>query len=168
MISGIISADDHLAAQRLHTRHQLRRVLSVMAAMLLVGLVLLFLLGTETRVFGVLLIAAVGGGLIGLGVTRAWILPRKVRRLHAQQATLRHVVTYAWDETDIQVSWSGGQSRRPWSDFVRFRENAQVLLLYHNDMLFEVVPVAWFADAAQRDEFRRLASRVGTAAPVAV
>lgn len=164
MISGIIGVADYLAAQRLHTRHQLRRALAVLAAALLVGLVLVLSLPSEATVFGALLVGAGGGGLIGLGVTRAWILPRKVRRLHAQQATLRHVVTYAWDETEIEVSWAGGRARHPWTDYVRCRENAQLLLLYHNDMLFEVVPTAWFADDAQREAFRRLATRVGTAA----
>ncbi len=168
MISGIISPHDHLAAQRLHTRHQLRRALAILAATLLVGLSLVLWLPPDLRVFGALLMGAAGGGLIGLGVTRAWILPRKVRRLHAQQAALRHVVTYAWDEAGIDVAWSGGQARRPWTDFVRCRENAQVLLLYHNDMLFEVVPTSWFVDATQREAFRRLASQVGTGAARAV
>ncbi|MDL5365288.1 YcxB family protein [Xanthomonas sp. NCPPB 2654] len=168
MISGIISVDDYLAAQRLHTRHQLRRALAVLVVALLVGLVLVLSLPSAATVFGALLIGAAGGGLIGLGVTRAWILPRKVRRLHAQQATLRHVVTYAWNEAEIEVSWSGGQARHPWADYVRCRENAQVLLLYHNDMLFELVPTSWFADAAQHEAFRRLASRVGASAARAV
>lgn len=164
MISGIISVDDYLAAQRLHTRHQLRRALLVLTVALLVGLVLVLSLPSKATVFGAMLIGGGGGGLIGLGITRAWILPRKVRRLHAQQATLRHVITYAWDETEIEVSWAGGRSRHPWTDYVRCRENAQLLLLYHNDLLFELVPMSWFADDAQREAFRRLATRVGTAA----
>ena len=163
MISGIISLDDYLAAQRLHQRRPLRRALTLAAMLLLVG-VPLFVFGTRDSVsaIGGVLIGIGGGGMIGLALLYGWKVPRKLRRLHAQQAALRHAVTYAWDETGLEIAWSGGQARRPWSDFIRYRESPQVLLLYHNDMLFDVVPTAWFADAAQREAFRRLAARVGT------
>lgn len=169
MISGIIRLDDYLAAQRLHQRRPLRRALALMAVLLLVGMPLAaFGSGDGVPLIGFVLIGAGGGGLIGLALQYGWILPRKLRRLHAQQAALRHAITYAWDENGLEVTWSGGQARRPWADFIRYRENPQVLLLYHNDMLFDVVPTSWFADAAQREAFRRLASRVGTDAARAV
>ncbi len=163
MISGIISLEDYLAAQRLHQRRPLRRALTLAALLLLVGLPL-FVFGTRDSVslIGGLLVGIGGGGLIGLASLYRWKVPRKLRRLHAQQAVLRHVITYAWDETGLEISWSGGQARRPWTDFIRYRENQQVLLLYHNDMLFDMVPTSWFVDAAQREAFRRLAARVGT------
>ncbi|NYF20420.1 hypothetical protein HDC36_001881 [Xanthomonas sp. JAI131] len=169
MISGVISLDDYLAAQRLHQRRPLRRALVLSATLLLVG-VPLVIVGTSDAVciVGGLLGGIGGGGLIGLALLYGWKLPRKLRRLHAQQAALRHAITYAWDENGLEVTWSGGHARRPWADFIRYRENPQVLLLYHNDMLFDMVPTSWFVDAAQREAFRKLASRVGTGAPRAV
>lgn len=163
MISGIISLDDYLAAQRLHQRHRLRRALTLAALLLLVGLPL-FVVGSHDSVsiIGGLLIGIGGGGLIGMALLLGWKVPRKVRRLHAQQAVLRHVLTYAWDENGVEISWSGGQARRLWTDFIRCRESPQMLLLYHNDMLFDLVPTTWFVDAAQREAFRCLAARVGT------
>ncbi|MCC4597917.1 YcxB family protein [Xanthomonas campestris pv. phormiicola] len=169
MISGIISVDDYLAAQRLHQRRPLRRALVLTATLLLAG-VPLVIVGTSDAVcvVGGMLGGIGGGGLIGLALLYGWKLPRKLRRLHAQQAALRHAITYAWDETGLEVRWSGGQARRPWTDFIRYRESPQVLLLYHNDMLFDMVPTSWFADAAQREAFRRLAARVGSDAARAV
>ncbi|MFC6842221.1 YcxB family protein [Xanthomonas theicola] len=160
MISGIISLDDYLAAQHLHQRRPLRRALTLMAALLLVGMSLAaFGSGDTVPLIGFVLS---GGCLIGLALLYGWKLPRKLRRLHAQQAALRHAITYAWDDNGLEVTWSGGQARRPWTDFIRYRESPQVLLLYHNDMLFDMVPTPWFADAAQRETFRRLAARVGS------
>jgi len=163
MISGIISPEDYLAAQLLHQRLRLRRALTLTAMLLLVGGPL-FVFGTHDSVSMIcgLLIGIGGGGMIGVALLYGWKVPRKVRRLHAQQAALRHIVTYAWDENCLEVSWSGGQARRPWTDFIRYRENRQMLLLYYNDMLFDMVPTSWFVDAAQRETFRRLASRVGS------
>jgi len=51
------------------------------------------------------------------------------------------------------------QAKRRWSDYTKLRENEEVLLLYHSDVMFEVFPKAWFNGQAQMDEFRRLASR---------
>lgn len=169
MISGIISLDDYLAAQRLHQGRLFRRALTLMAVLLLVGMPLLVGGSSDSiSLIGGLLVGMGGSGLIGFPLLYKWKIPRKVRRLHAQQAALRHAITYAWDENGLEVTWSGGQARRPWTDFIRYRESSQVLLLYHNDMLFDMVPTSWFVDAAQREAFRRLASQVGTGAARAV
>ncbi|QNH11703.1 YcxB family protein [Xanthomonas sp. SI] len=170
MISGIISVDDYLAAQRLHHGRLFRRALTLMAVLLLVGMPLL-LFGSPDSIrslIGGLLVGMGGGGLIGFPLLYKWKIPRKVRRLHAQQATLRHSITYAWDEDGLEVSWSGGRARRSWTDFIRYRESPRVLLLYHNDMLFDMVPTSWFVDDAQREAFQRLASRVRNGAARAV
>lgn len=44
---------------------------------------------------------------------------------------------------------------------MRIRENDRVLLLYHNDRLFELFCPHWFDDRAQFEAFRQLALRVG-------
>ncbi|KTF39303.1 hypothetical protein [Xanthomonas translucens] len=46
--------------------------MAILAAALLVGLLLVLWLPPDLRVFGASLTCAAGGGLIGLGVTRAW------------------------------------------------------------------------------------------------
>ncbi|MCI2263466.1 YcxB family protein [Xanthomonas indica] len=164
MISGSITVEDYLAAQRLHQRCALRRVLLAMAALLLGGLMLFAFArhGSGMAMLGIVLAGAGGGGLIGQTIQSAWTMPRKVRRLYAQQAALRHRLTYRWDEAGLEVTWADGHVRRSWRDYVRYRESSQVLMLYQNDILFDLVPTAWFADAAQRDAFRQLvAAQVG-------
>ncbi|MBB5883575.1 YcxB family protein [Xanthomonas sp. LMG 8992] len=164
MISGSITVQDYLAAQRLHQRRGHRRVLLVMAALLLGLAVFAFARhGSGMAIIGVMLAVAGGGGLIGQTIQSAWTMPRKVRRLHAQQAALRHRLTYRWDAAGLEITWADGRVQRSWRDDVRYRENAQVLMLYQNDVLFDLVPTSWFADAAQRDAFRQLAAaQVGT------
>ncbi|MCC4590907.1 YcxB family protein [Xanthomonas campestris pv. cannae] len=165
MISGTITLEDYLIAQRLHQRRAVRRVLLAMAALLLSGLTLFAFArhGSGLDMLGVVFAAAGGGGLIGQTIQSTWTMPRKVRRLYAQQAALRHRLTCRWDEAGLEVTWADGHVRRSWRDYVRYRENPQVLMLYQNDILFDLVPTSWFADAAQRDAFRQLvAAQVGT------
>ncbi|PKV14045.1 YcxB family protein [Xanthomonas prunicola] len=160
MITATISLEDHLAAQRLHARHSSNRLIVFLAVLLLIGAGLLKLSGAR-EIIGPVLIGGGGGGLIGLALLHVWGLPRRIKRLHAQQASLRHPYTYAWDENGLEVTWADGHFRRPWSDYIRVRENDRVLLLYHNDRLFELFCPHWFADKAQYEAFRQLALRVG-------
>ncbi|APP85749.1 YcxB family protein [Xanthomonas hortorum pv. vitians] len=155
MISATISLEDHLAAQRLHARHTAKLLIVVLVVLLLIGAGLLQLIGAG-EIIGPMLIGAGGGGLIGLALLHVWGLPRKIKRLHAQQAALRHTYTFAWDETGLEITWADGRLRRPWSDYIRYRENEHVLL-YHNDRLFELFAPHWFADKAHYEAFRRVA-----------
>ncbi|WP_042816358.1 YcxB family protein [Xanthomonas citri] len=160
MITATISLEDHLAAQRLRARHWSKRVIVFLAVLLLVGVVVLQL-SDASEIIGPVLIGSGGGGLIGLALLHVWGLPRRIKRLHAQQASLRHTYTYAWDENGLEITWADGHLRRPWSDYMRIRENERVLLLYHNDRLVELFCPHWFADRAQYEAFRQLAVQVG-------
>ncbi|AOS26687.1 YcxB family protein [Xanthomonas oryzae pv. oryzae] len=128
--------------------------------LLLVGVVLRQLTDAG-QIIGQVLIGSGGGGLIGLALLHVWGPPRRIKRLHAQQAALRHTGTYAWDEKGLDVTWADGHFRRPWSDDIRVHENERVLLLHHNDRLFELFCPHWFGDKAQYEAFRQLALRVG-------
>lgn len=122
MITATISLEDHLAAQRLRARHWSKRVIVFLAVLLLVGVVVLQL-SDASEIIGPVLIGSGGGGLIGLALLHVWGLPRRIKRLHAQQASLRHTYTYAWDENGLEITWADGHLRRPWSDYMRIREN---------------------------------------------
>lgn len=115
MISGSVTVQDYLAAQRLHQRRGHRRVLLVMAALLLLGLAVFAFArhGSGMAIIGVMLAAAGGGGLIGQTIQSAWTMPRKVRRLHAQQAALRHRLTYRWDAAGLEITWATGACNAP-------------------------------------------------------
>ncbi|MFC0155119.1 YcxB family protein [Xanthomonas dyei] len=156
MISVTISLEDHLAAQRLHARQTAKLLIVFLVVLLLIGAGLLQLIGAS-EIIGPVLIGAGGGGLIGLVLLHVWGLPRKIKRLHAQQASLRYAYTFAWDETGLEITWADGRLRRPWSDYIRYRENERVLLLYHNDRLFELFAPHWFADQAHYEAFRQVA-----------
>ena len=75
----------------------------------------------------------------------------------SQHAALRSPLDYWWDAETISARNAMGQSRRPWSSYVRSREEEHAFLLYQTDHLFEMVPKAWFTSAEQLEQFRGFA-----------
>ena len=154
MITGTITPDDYLIAQRLHRRKaaKLRYLAGVLAILLGLGAWLL----SEGTIASVLIGVGIGV-LIGEIITRRWLLPHRVRKLHHQQREFAHPVTYSWNSDVIEASSASGHSRRAWTVYHKMRENEDVVLLYHSDNLFEMIPKRWFRDASALDQFVALA-----------
>jgi len=159
MITAAISSKDYLAALRLHRQRAVTRQLLVLGVLAATGVIAI---AVGYKLIGLILIGAGVGGLIGELVQSKLILPRRAEKIYNQQASLRATYTYSWDNDGLSVSSETGQARRPWSDYIKFLENDRLLLLYHSDIMFEIFPKSWFSRQEQADEFRTLASRVGT------
>lgn len=160
MITGIISIDDFLNAQRLHRANALRGFYRFFRIAILIAIPVCFYL---VKALGLTLALLSIGVAIGGQITSKLILPWKVRRLHRQQKDLAFPFTYTWNAEFLEGQGVSGQSKRAWTNYHKFREDRHVFLLYHSDNLFEVFPKRWFSDNEQIDEFRRLASQAGQA-----
>jgi len=158
MISGQLTEEDFLAAQRLYRQRCARRAISILLLVAAAGVVLLLATGQRVGI-GLLCIAV--GGLLGETIQSRLLLPRQSRRLFRQCVAYRQPFQYSWDEDCLSVICESGHARRRWSDYVRYRENDRVFLLYHADNLFEMLPKAWFSGAGQMAELRRLAAKAG-------
>ena len=159
MISGTISLEEHLAAIRLHRRTSTRWTGVFVGVVFVVGLAMW--VAGETKL-GYIVLGGSAGGMIGALFVMQVYWPWHVRRVHRQHKVLSFPITYLWDESHLETRNARGQSRAPWTDLLKVRENERLFLLYVTDHLFEVVPKHWFQSKAQIDEFRRAASRVGT------
>jgi hypothetical protein len=156
MISGTLTQEHHLHALRLHRRKTVKVLVGVLLACAVIGVVAL---ATDHLFSGLILVCGGVGGAISAFAQSRLTLPRQVAKIHRQQASLHAHYTYSWDEEWLSVASEHVQAKRRWSDYAKVRENEEVLLLYHSDVMFEVLPKAWFNGQAQMDEFRRLASR---------
>jgi hypothetical protein len=159
MISGAISSQHYLAALRLHRQRAVKRQLLVLVAFAAAGVIVVT---AGYRLFGLILVGAGVGGLIGEFIQSRFVLPRKAEKIYNQQAALRASYTYSWDKDGVSVSSETVQAKRPWSDYIKTLENDHFLLLYHSDIMFEIFPKSWFASREQADAFHALASRSGT------
>lgn len=68
------------------------------------------------------------------------VVPWNARRHFQQSAALQDEVTVTWDNDGIRLSGVRGLTDFSWSDFHRWSENEKLLLLYHSDALFNVIP----------------------------
>lgn len=80
---------------------------------------------------------------IALGVWafyRFYLLPRQLERVFEQQKDLSAPFTV--DLTDTGFEWRNefGSSRIPWGDFVKWKENQEMVLLYRSDYTYYMLP----------------------------
>ena len=93
------------------------------------------------------LIVATGAGLymallllVILGLTFL-LLPRRARKLFAQQRSIHRRFEYRWSEDGLESSSDLGSVTRAWSDFHGWRRAPSTFLLYHNAQMFEFLPI---------------------------
>jgi hypothetical protein len=157
MITATLSVDDYISAHRLDKSRVRTIVYLVALAVLIVG-VALAIAGVK---WAVIVICTGGGGLLGQWWDDRVGLPNKVRKLYGQFKGISDPLTFSWDAETIEGRGADGHGRRKWRDYVRFKENDDVFLLYLTDTLWHVFPKRWFIDAGQLEEFRTYASRAG-------
>lgn len=148
------TAGDYVAVQRAMFVAQLRSRRFVRWAALLLGIALLaifaLMLAMGERPLGALLTAlggmagGVGGLAACLGINRL-LLPRRARRLFAQQRTLHHEHRTVFDASGFRQTSVRADIALPWGELLHWHLGREVLLLYGNDLLAYFLPVRAFA-----------------------
>jgi len=112
---------------------------------------LVAVVGAALLVVLLALVAAGGGvvsGLAGLaaciGINRL-LLPRRARRLFAQQRTLHHEHRTTLDATGFRQRSVRADIALPWNELVYWHTGRDALLLYSNDLLAYFIPLHAFA-----------------------
>lgn len=156
------AADDYVAALKLHALWSRRRLLVFVS----VGVVAAVLLFTSAPTWPSIIAGGVLGGVIG-GLScyaLGWLfyLPWKARRMFRQQKSLQEVYEVDWNDEGLSVRGQRVQGVTPWRDYLKKKENAQLVLLYHSDVLFQMLPRRQFT-AEQWQSLRSHLDRVGRA-----
>ena len=132
----------------LHTRWTRKRVVLLLLCML-AGLLLVLVHHEWSRLAGYTLVCGAVGGLIGYDAIRRLWLPRSARRLFSQQKNLQRPIGFTWDRQGLGWISENGSGRIPWDDFIKWRQNERVVLLYHSDLLFQMLPKRAFTEEGQ-------------------
>ena len=156
-IQGKLSPDDYLQSVLIN----LKPLISIFS---LIGLILtisfLFMLITNWE-SGIFLIIYVLPMLIPPAFFLAWrylFLPRRIERILNQQKDLAAPFTMEFFEESFSYSNEYSQSKRPWADFIKWKENDQVLSIYHSDVVMTVIPKRLFSDQEHIDTIRNYLS----------
>lgn len=70
------------------------------------------------------------------------VVPWNARRHFRQSTALQDEITVTWDNDRIRLSGARGVTDFSWSDFHRWSEDEALLLLYHSDAVFNMIPKA--------------------------
>ena len=116
----------------------------------LVGLVTIFV---ENQRWGIIILCAGIGALVGESLQTYIFLPRKVKKLYAQYKGIALPITLQWDAMRLIGQSETGRGERQWKDYAKVKENDLVFLLYITDYLFEVIPKGWFSEPQMLQEF---------------
>jgi hypothetical protein len=150
-ITGTYSLDDLSAGAWLHFRRKL--------VVLLLGLALFAYMAFNLRSEGPDWAFWVPVCLVvwSLAVV-AIAIPYRYRREFAQRKDLRHPFTFEPDTSGLRVTSAALSGTKPWSDYLKWKEDRSVFLLYMSDRTFTIMPKRFFASPQDEQAFRELVS----------
>ena len=105
-----------------------------------------------------------------IGSVTAWLLwyfgyyliylRLRCKKIYRQQKNLSLPVEYLWDHEGIHVSNENSSGRMLWSDFVKYRENKYLFLLYQSDVMFNMLPKSAFLNEGQLNDFKECIKKI--------
>jgi hypothetical protein len=145
--SGMLSPDDFRDAFRVHYR---RRWFSYLVlypfCFCLLGflLVLLFKIPIGNHPLKLLLLGvfAFGGGTMGY-YGCFLLIRRKIIKAFERQPSLRGQQSWSFDESGVSYHSEKVTAQFSWTDYVRWKEDEAVFVIYPSDLIFHVVPKRW-------------------------
>jgi hypothetical protein len=97
--------------------------------------------------------------LVTLGVQILVMQPRQMARIYQQQKDLSTPLEIEISDEAYAVAHQYGTSRIPWQDFVKWKEDSQMILLYRSDLMMSYLPKRFLAGEDQvqyvRDQLLR-------------
>ena len=166
-----LQVSDVVAAQALHVRPSRLQQLWYVALLTLLGVLLGFVFARSAGGVSYLVMLAAAGTAVGVGIVvimalliavRLLYLPWMARRMYRQQKLLRDPADLEWDDRGITFRSAAAHSTIAWEDYVKWKENDRLLLVYLADRLFQIIPKRVFASSADEQDFRRHLPRIGT------
>jgi hypothetical protein len=151
-VKGQLQWTDYLSSQLLHmqpsrlVRILLYGVLAVVGCYFIGGLYL-FATGQSKFPLSAFLLIFVFVELFLL--YRYVMLPNQVKKIFFRKKELGMPFELEFTDTGLVASYESGTSTRPWGNFIRWKENKDLLMLYHSDVKYSIIPKRFFIDPQQ-------------------
>ncbi len=156
---GIFEPNDCVRAQYLHCRPRpLYKVLGVVVLALAFWAAWLMLTSDDFGIFEVAYFLAIGYFILNYTV----ILPWSARRMYRQQKALQREMHFRFDDSGASASSEIGNSDIPWGDYLKWKKNDHMILLYISDRMYQMLPRRMFANPGDFDRLGELLTdRIG-------
>jgi YcxB-like protein len=160
-VSLTLTADDYVAANRLHFLRCLRTRSALAAFAMVVAAYLIWMwIAYIDRwdAIGVIALNACFAAFVLLMIANYFLfVPVSTRRTYQKQKTLHRPYTYSWSETGL--TFANGEWRVAWSDYLKWREDALIFIFYQAPRLFNMVPKRVLT-SEQTADLRQCAGRI--------
>jgi hypothetical protein len=80
------------------------------------------------------------------------IMPWRARKIFRQQKGLQRPYTVTLESDEFVVEAHNGHMRLKWSDVHKWKYNHRLILLYHSDAIYSMIPCRVFSGPTERDE----------------
>jgi len=154
MIIAKLEEQDYLGAQRLHHRWSRQKAMVAILLIILAGVLCCLLWWQGIRSVAGGIVGGLIGGIIAGSITRYVYVPWKARRVFRQQKSFQREFTLSWDADGVHSKDANGEYSSGWSDFIRWRENERLFLLYLSDIQFYMIPKRAFSGEMEFKDFR--------------
>jgi hypothetical protein len=154
-IKGQIQWTDYLQAQLLHMKSG--KLMSIFLYGILSFFILIFLGGAYLAISGKFDFLSLTLPLIFVGaflLYRYYLLPRQVRKIFFQQKELSSPFEIEINEEGLKFSNEYGNSLRPWDHYTKWKENNELILLYHSDLVYSIIPKRFVTDPSQIEKIK--------------
>ena len=154
-IQAKLTAEDYVQAQFLHMRprpvYKWLGILTIFFTLLAAGA------STRACIRGcapwhqpVIIIAA----LAYLFIWFQLVLPRKARKIFAQQKLLHGPMEIVITPDGFSTAAAHGTSNLKWSELHKYKAGKRLMLVYQSDVIFHMFPRRWFASDADWDQLQ--------------
>ncbi len=86
-------------------------------------------------------------------------LPLRWDKIFRQQKSLHRESLIRVNESGVEMQSEIGRALVPWSDFLRWKEDNRIFLLYLSDVSFIMIPTRGFEQEQQIVDFREIITR---------
>jgi hypothetical protein len=144
-IEGTFTAEDYLHALKLGRHGTLfsNNIARVLLYILL-GILLLSTgyLGWATESWSPIISVAFFMGVVVAMISLFFVIyiPNRAKKIFDQQKELHLPFKMRFGEDGLHFENSIGQATRPWEMFVKWKEDKNILMLYHSDVMFSMLP----------------------------
>jgi hypothetical protein len=169
--TGQLKWTDYLNAQLLHMKpNKILRTInyvsfSVMGLVSIGGFYILYLyvIGEWHSSLGSILMIFLFPVIFAIVVPlyRFVLLPKLTKKIFNQQKELHAPFEMEITEVNLVASNEFGNSIRPWKNFIKWKENEELITLYHSDVMFTIIPKRLLTDPQQLEMLKSYITKNG-------
>ena len=81
--------------------------------------------------------------------------PKKIKKVFSQQKSMQVPFEMEFTEEGLIASNEFGNSTYPWENFLKWKENDDILVIYQSDIMFNIIPKRCFSNDQEIENFKK-------------